>query len=47
MEIVPAQLQLHVELAVNTLMPWLVAMDEPGLHGAVVTGMQGIFVKTP
>ena len=47
MEITPAQVQKHLELLVKAEKLLIVTVGEPGVQGAVVTGMQGMGVSTP
>lgn len=47
MEITPPHWHMHVEVLSRAGMPPIITVGEPGVHGAVVTGMQGIGVRTP
>jgi hypothetical protein len=46
-EITPPQLHMHLQVSFSAgVLPIITVMD-PGTHGAVVTGMQGMGVSTP
>lgn len=44
--ITPPQAQVHIEVLSKAGMPPIITVGQPGVHG-VVTGMQGIGVRTP
>src|SRR6266481_5131017 len=43
----PPQLHMQVHVLLSAGMPPIMQVDEPGVQGEVVTGMQGIGVNTP
>jgi hypothetical protein len=43
----PAQLHINLELLLSAGILPICTVGQPGAHGAAVTGMQGIGVKTP
>ena len=45
--ITPAQLHITLELLLRAGWPATITVGEPGAHGAAMTGMQGMGVKTP
>jgi len=47
MVITPPQVHMQVQVLLSAGMPPIIQVAEPGVHGVVVTGMQGIGVKTP
>ena len=47
MVITPPHMHMHVEVLFNAGIPPSITVAEPGVHGAVVAGTQGIGVKTP
>lgn len=47
MLIEPAQLHMHVEVLLSVGMLASITLDEPGVQGADVAGIQGIGVSTP
>ena len=44
---VPAHVHMHVDVLFKIGCPPSRTVGEPGIHGAIVIGMQGIGVKTP
>jgi len=46
-EITPPQVHMQVHVLFNAGIPPIMHVAEPGVHGVVVTGMQGIGVNTP
>lgn len=47
MLMVPPQLHMHLEFALSAGMFLTITLGEPGVHGAIVIGTQGIGVSTP
>lgn len=47
MLITPAQVHISLEVVFRAGVPPTITVGEPGAHGAVVTGIQGIGVSTP
>lgn len=47
MEMTPAHMQVHIEVLFSAGIPPSMTVAEPGVHGATVTGTQGIGVNTP
>lgn len=47
MEITPPQLHMHLQVLLSAGMFPINTVAEPGVHGAAVTGTQGIGVNTP
>jgi hypothetical protein len=47
MAITPPQLHINVQVALSAGLFLIMTVAEPGVHGAVVTGTQGIGVRTP
>lgn len=47
MVITPPQVHMHVDVLLRAGMPPIMQVEEPGVQGDVVTGTQGIGVKTP
>lgn len=45
--ITPAQLHIHLHVLFNAGFPPTNTVGDPGAHGAAITGIQGIGVKTP
>jgi hypothetical protein len=43
----PPQQHMHLEVLLRAGIPPIITVGEPGTHGAVVTGTQGIGVSTP
>ena len=43
----PAQLHMHLHVLLSAGFPPTSTVGEPGVHGAEITGVQGIGVKTP
>jgi len=46
-EMTPPQVHMHVQVLLSAGMPPINVVGAPGVQGVVVTGMQGIGVKTP
>jgi hypothetical protein len=47
MLITPPHMHMHVEVLFNAGIPPSIIVADPGTHGAVVAGMQGMGVNTP
>ena len=47
MEMTPPQVHMQVQVLFRAGMPPIMVVAAPGVHGLVVTGMQGIGVRTP
>lgn len=47
MEMTPPQVHMQVQVLFRAGMPPIMVVAAPGVHGLVVTGMQGIGVNTP
>lgn len=43
----PPQVHISFELLLSAGIPAIITVGEPGIHGAAVTGMQGMGVSTP
>lgn len=43
----PPQLHMHLHVLLRAGMPPAITVDDPGAHGAAVTGMHGMGVSTP
>jgi hypothetical protein len=46
-EMTPPQVHMQVQVLFSAGMPPIMVVAAPGVHGLVVTGMQGMGVKTP
>lgn len=46
-EMTPPQVHMQVQVLFRAGMPPIMVVAAPGVHGAVVTGMQGMGVSTP
>ena len=47
MEMTPAHMHMHLDVSLSAGIPPIMTLGDPGAHGVVVFGTQGIGVRTP